>query len=162
MRKVLLLGIAVLLLDSAIARGIGFDYPPQGKKVSPLKHWPAGLADLINSAERVHGFVVNASYTCYFRGDTTALNEFLDAYSRLPGARLQLVLHSGTPDVARNIAADWKLHATPSRRKGDEPTGLEPRPFVTRVDVWLGGSIKLDQLRIPENLTEIGGETSKP
>jgi len=151
---------ALALLIPTMALGLGADHPSGA--VNNDK-WPKGLAELVNGGKRVHGFFVNEIDILFFRGDASALNTFLTRYSELPGTQLRVVLHPGQIEAKspwdkqpRKIAADWKLHAGPYEEGGAEPKSGE---FVTRVDVWLGGSIKLEELRVPANVTvESGGE----
>jgi hypothetical protein len=151
---------ALALLIPTIACGLGADH---SRGAVNNDKWPKGLAELVNSANRVHGFFVNEIDILFFRGDAPALNTFLTKYSELPGTKLQLVLHPGKLEAKspwdkqpRKIAADWKLYAAPYEESGAEPKSGE---FVTRVDVWLGGSVKLEELRVPANVTvESGGE----
>jgi hypothetical protein len=65
-------------------------------------------------------------------------------------------LHPGKPELQspwdgrpRAIVADWKRYAAPHDEAGARPEAGE---FVTRVDVWLGGAVKWDQLRVPANV----------
>jgi len=46
------------------------------------KDWPAGLADLLNSRERVYAYWFNWFDYFYYSGDTDAFNAFLKQYSR--------------------------------------------------------------------------------
>lgn len=152
--------VALALLIPTVAWGLGADHPS-----TPISNdkWPKGLAELVNGENRVHGYFVNAIDILFFRGDASALNAFLTDYSRLAGTQLRLVLHPGKLEVKspwdeqrRNLEADWKLYAAPYEEDGARPKSGE---FVTRVDVWLGGSVKLEELRVPANVAvESGGE----
>jgi hypothetical protein len=151
---------ALALLIPTIAWGLGADHR---SGAIDNNQWPKGLAALVSGDNRVHGFFVNETDILFFRGDALALNTFLTKYSELLGTKLQLVLHPGKLEVKspwdkqpRKIAADWKLYAAPYEEGGAQPKSGE---FVTRVDVWLGGSVKLEELRVPANVTvKSGGE----
>ena len=110
----------------------------------------------------VHGYFVNWEDVFFFAGDTAALNKFLEGYAKTPDAVLRVVLHPGPKKARspwdkedRDIPADWSLYVW---NKG----GPGGPPAPTRVDVWLGGKIKLDELRVPANVAvESGGEIDK-
>lgn len=155
--------IAFAFLIPAIAWSVGADHPSH-----PITNdqWPEGLAELVNRDNRVHGYFVNFEDILFFQGDTTALNAFLEQYAKLANTRLKVVIHPGKLEVKspwddepRNISADWRLYASPFTRDQLQAGRLKPGPFVTCVDVWLGGSVNLKELRVPKNvLVESGGE----
>ena len=163
MRKVAVAGIILALLIPTVAWALGSDHPKQ-----PVNNdkWPKGLAELVNADNRVHGYFVNWEDVFFFRGDTASLNAFLNGYAQLPDTKLKVVLHPGKLEVSspwdkqpRDVAADWKLYATPFTRDQVQAAGVKPGPFVTRIDIWLGASIRLDEIRVPANvLVESGGE----
>ena len=131
--------------------------------------WPAGLAELVNSENRVHGYFVNWEDVFFFRGDTAGLNQFLAKYSTLPAAKLELIVHAGKLEVKspwdkqpREIVANWRLYTSPFEREQLTANGLKPGDFVTRVDVWLGDAIKLTELQVPQNVSvKSGGEIER-
>ena len=155
--------IAVAAMPVALAWAFGADHPE--KPVTNPK-WPAGLSELVNVDNRVHGYFVNFEDVFFFRGDTRSLNAFLERYAKLPGAELRVVLHPGKLAVrspwdkqSRAAEGDWKLYASPLSRERVKADDFEPRRFHTRVDVWLGGSVTLDGLQVPDNVSvESGGE----
>ena len=163
MRRFAIVVMILASLASTPAWGLGADHPRQ-----PVNNdkWPRGLAALVNADNRVHGFFVNWEDVFFFKGDTAALNDFLTKYAELPDTRLHVVVHPGRLEVrspwdtqARDIAGDWKLYASPFTREQVQAEPLKPGPFVTRVDVWLGGSVTLGELRVPGNVSvESGGE----
>jgi hypothetical protein len=121
--------------------------------------------ELVNVPQRVHGYFVNWEDVFFFSGNTDSLNAFLVQYQALAGTKLQVVLHTGTPQVKspwdkqpRNVVADWKLYTTPFTREqfeaaAREKDGKQNRgPFVTKLDVWTGVQIKLDLLMIPADV----------
>ena len=155
--------VVMMLLVPSVAQGMGADYSK-----NPVKNdkWPTGLAELVNAGNLVHGYFVNWEDIFFFRGDTAGLNEFLAKYARLPDTTLRVVIHPGRLHVRspwdkkpRDIVADWKLYASPLTRDPERAGKFKPGPFVTRLDVWLGGSVKLSELRVPDNVSvESGGE----
>jgi hypothetical protein len=128
--------------------------------------WPAGLAEIVNADNRVHGYFVNWQDVFFFRGDTGALNAFMDKCAKLPGTMLKIVIHPGKLEVKspwdkapRDIAANWQLYTTPFERQQLENDHVKPGPFVSREDEWLGETLKLADIKIPANVTvESGGE----
>ena len=158
MRQSIVAAIVLGLLLPALAWGLGRDYP---KGPIGVSGWPAGLAELVNVDNRVHGFFVNSQDVIFFSGNTNALNDFLTKYSKLPNTKLQLVIHTGKLEVrspwdpaARDIAADWKL-STGLHEADAKQTAAGM--FGTRVDVWLSGSIQLGDLKVPQNVTVTSG-----
>jgi len=163
MRRFAIAIITLMFLVPTLVWALGSDHPKQ-----PVNNdkWPKGLAELVNAENRVHGYFVNWEDVFFFKGDTAALNDFLTKYSRLPDTTLHVVIHPGRLEVRspwdkqpRDIAADWQIYASPFTRDQVQAAGVKPGPFVTRLDVWLGGSVKLDELRVPEKVSvESGGE----
>ena len=156
----------LLVIAASLAYGLGADHTgPVG--IAHADKWPEGLKELADHRLRVHGFCVNSEDVFFFSGDTTKLNAFLTDYAKLRKTTLEIVLHPGKKNARspwdkkpRNISVDWALYASP------HPVGsagrlrtARPGPFVTRIDVWLGGQIELDGLRVPSKVAvKSGGE----
>ena len=112
----------------------------------------------------VHGYMVNWTDTFFFAGDTAAFNKFVEGYSKRHDLNRRVVLHVGTKKARspwdkadRDIAVDWSYHVWNTR----PPVAGGP-PAPSRVDVWLGSRIKLEDLRIPANVEVVsGGEIEK-
>lgn len=160
------LAFIVFLLAVGPALGVGADHPA-GPVAFSDRH-PAGLADLVNRRDRVHGYWVNFEDVFFHRGDTAALNIFLEAYARLPKARLKVVLHPGSLKVRspwdqadRELAADWRFYGSllpPDFPKNPNPDGF----YHTQVDVYLGGRLKLADLKVPAGVSvESSGEIER-
>src|SRR5262249_17849404 len=130
--------------------------------------WPEGMKDLANRPDRVHGYWVNETDVFFYNGDSKAFNEFADGYSQLKGTQLRVVLHAGTKKArspwdtaARDIPDAWSLHA-PSDPLDKDGVPKAGNGYYTRVDVWLGSQVKLEELRIPANVEVVsGGEIEK-
>jgi len=148
------------------ALALGSDHP-QGP-VAGNNLWPEGLKELVNRPDRVHGYFVNETDVFFYNGDSKALNEFLDGNSKLTNTALRVVIHAGTKKARspwdkaeRNIPVAWSFHASSSPLDGLSVPNAGGR-FYTRVDVWLGSQVKLEELRIPANIEVIsGGEIEK-
>jgi hypothetical protein len=165
--RVVMLG-AVLLMG-ANAFGLGSDYSTNN--VAQLASWPKGVAELVNSTNRVHGFFVNENDLFFFQGGTNELNLFLQAYSRIEGIeRHELVLHEGVGDAKSPWekdprVCDWSISGYPKSwakihelsaqgtnsvetlRAASKVTG-----YILTVNFWTGGKIAFDQIKIPENV----------
>jgi len=122
--------------------------------------WPEGLLELVNAENRVHGFIVHLEEVFFFEGSTEDFNTFIQQFSKLPNTRLELVLHPGNLEVRspwdkepRDLAAAWKLYASPFSPEQLKNYDLEKAPFFARVDVWLGEGLKLSELEISENIS---------
>ena len=139
--------LTVLFFAAPEVFGLGSDHP--NGLVDGHPHWPQGLKDLVNREGRVHGFWVNEVDVFFYAGDTQAFNQFLEGYAKLPKTSLTVVIHPGAKNARsswdkqdRDLPAQWSLQTG-----GDSQDGR----FVTRVDLWLGSRIRLEDLRIPEN-----------
>src|SRR5262245_47524439 len=113
----------------------------------------------------VHGYMVNWTDTFFFAGDTAAFNKFVEGYSQRTNLELRVVIHVGTTkarspwdQVDRNIPADWSYYVWNT----GAPVVAGGKRAPSRVDVWLGSRIKLEDLRIPANVEVVsGGEIEK-
>ncbi len=160
--------VLITLMGSIPALPMGGDHPA-GEPIGQHPEWPAGLADLLNSGGRVHGYWVNANDWFFYAGDTEALNEFLQKYSRLKGTPLTLVLRPGrglTGELGggeKNIAYDWEVQV---RRRGwsreglPDPTG-EKGGYVVIAEVWAEGQIKLSKVEVPLNVKVKWGDANE-
>jgi len=98
----------------------------------------------------VHGYWINQSDVFFHAGDARALNQQL---AKLNGSKLQIVLHTGTKKARspwdkadRPIDVDWTVTTGPMASGLNSFTATGE----TRVDIWLGGKIRKDDLTIPE------------
>ncbi len=107
---------------------------PAGVPMGQQPDWPAGLADLLNSAGRVYGYWVNANDWFFYAGDTDDFNDFLKRYSKLKDTPLTFVLHSARGKTGHlgygeeKIDYDWEVKLF---RRGWHPEA-PPDPTVTR------------------------------
>jgi len=116
-----------------------------GVPVAQNKHWPAGLAEVLNGGGRVYGYLFFPGNRFFFAGDTEAFNQFLNQYARLKDTPLNLVLHPGLGKARRlggkgEIPFDWKVDV------------LRRSKYVVIVEVWLGGGVQLSELKVPANV----------
>ena len=116
MRATIMIGALVFVAGHAF--GLGMDYP-NDRPVNNNPSWPKGMAKLVNTTNRVHGFFVNAEDIFFFSGSATNLTAFLADYSQMQGVeKHRLILHEGvgeakSPWEKTGRACDWKLYGCP-------------------------------------------------
>ncbi len=106
----------------------------------------------------------------YYAGDAKALSAFLADCAALDTKEpvsirdkvVTLVLHPGQAPLKEGRPYDWEAHWE-VRMQEPKVSGInEWRHFyvVTKIDVWLGGKVRLDQLKVPPTIIEVrsGGE----
>jgi len=130
-----------------------------GHPVIPQPGWPAGLADLLNDPGRVYGYWINGIDHFYYAGDSEAFNQFAEQYAKLKGTPLTLVVHPGRGREMRledrRIRYGWEVRVDGRRSVGER----EDRRDVVSVEVWLGGQIELDKMKVPIDVkVESGNE----
>jgi len=124
--------------------------------------WPEEFREIFNRKDRVHGYFVNSGDVFYYAGDTKACNEFLEQCSKLGDADHELILHPGRAKVRspwdkedRDIEAEWRLYA-------DRRPRTPGKKYLVQVDLWLGGKVSLEDLKVPDDFTvRSGGEIEK-
>lgn len=140
---------------SALAIGTDYEKPP----APGPDWWTPDLQKLVLNEHWVHGYLINAEDKHFFAGSTEGLNKFLQEYSRLDQARLEIVLHEGTKQAAspwnesgKGPQADWALYTAPRDWLKTSPHTRvtdSDAPIITKIDIWLGGNIDVDDLKIP-------------
>ena len=138
-----------ILMLCAWALSMATEYGP-----GPIVHqptWPAGLAGVLNSQDRVYGYWVGSSEDyVYYTGDTAEFEAFIGQLSALRGVPVTLVLHDG-PGYAhrlgdnsrRRFAFDWEV----SIERDSE--GRASQADIT-VDLWLGRHVRLREIKVPK------------
>jgi len=127
-----------------------------GRPVYDSRAWPE-LGSLLNRPGRVYGYSYFSGNRFYYAGDTGEFNAFLEAYARLKGTPLTLVVHAGPGREKRwleskNIRCDWKVDVALRRRPAERREGVT-------VAVWLGGQVELDKMKVPLTIkVNSGGE----
>jgi hypothetical protein len=164
------LALCVALLLPSFVLAIGGDHP--AGPITGGKSWPYGMEDLVNRKDRIHGYWVNAEDIFFFAGETQALNDFFTKYAKLNDTKLVIVLHPGTHDARspwdkgeQAAKADWRLYIAPKSWVIDDPEqkikATDPAT-ISKVDVWLGGKVKLAYLRVPKEVAlESGSDSTK-
>ncbi len=112
----------------------------------------------------VHGYWVNLTSVTYFTGDAATLNDHfgtLGLKAKATYATKKVVLHPGPKKASspwdnaeRNISTDWSVTLWLDG-------GMNPGAHL-QIDIWLGGQVKLEDLRIPADVEVVsGGEIEK-
>jgi hypothetical protein len=148
------------------ALAIGADHPKGA--VAGNSQWPEGLKGLVNRTDRVHGYWVNETDVFFYNGDSQAFNQFMEGYRKLKNTGLRVVIHAGTKKARspwdkaeRDIPIAWSMHASSGPLAGFGVPKAGDR-FYTRIDVWLGSPVKLEELHIPATIEVMsGGEIEK-
>lgn len=151
------------------AFALGGDYGPDALKMCPGS---------IGGQTPVHGRWHEWEQVFFYAGDAGAFNPFIEAYSKLPHRKLHVVMHrepkqAASPWRQPDTPADWSLYVSNewntgtallpkvrTNEAGDmEIIEMEPmdEPTPTCVDVWIGGRLKLADLRIPAALPVTAG-----
>ena len=147
--------LCVLLMvatTAATALGLGADF--SAKEIAAMgKHC-------------VHGYWVNELTSYFYRGDAAAFNEHIkkldeQALAPVTWASRKVILHIGPKKAAspwdktpRDIACDW--HVTTWMGDGPKPDE-GPYPTHRQIDIWLGGNLKLEDLKIPADYEVVSG-----
>jgi hypothetical protein len=174
MKPISQLILPVLLMAVALIPGrvwgLGSDYFTN-RVDNPF--WPQGIAGLVNTTNRVHGFFVNEEDIFFFRGDPTGFEAFLDAYSRIGNvAKHEVVLHEGageakSPWAKTGKPCDWSLYVCPQSwlalpdhvpATGTNSAAVErsvATNYVVTVNFWTGGAIPFDRVKVPANVKVI-------
>ena len=159
MSRLFPIAIVGIALTPILAFGMGADHSPGDL---PLHEgWPAGVYDIVNQANRVHGFWVNSSDILFYQGSHAELHKMIRECAAAPNVNLVIVLHAGSgvaesPWSKQPVGpADWSVTIY-----GDQPITKHQRNIA--IDIWFGGSLTLSDLVIPTSVTvKSGGEIEK-
>jgi hypothetical protein len=122
-----------------------------------------GLAGV--SKHCVHGYWVNELTSYYYRGDAAAFHTEIKKLDENPlpvtWASRQVILRIGPKKAAspwdktpRDIATDWQI----TTWIGEEPPAANGSLAQhLKIEIWLGGNLKLEELKIPEGYEVIPG-----
>ena len=130
--------------------GLGADHPKDGVSSDA---WPKGMAAIVNSPQRIHGYFVNAEDVFFFVGDQKQFEELLMAYAKVDGlVAHKIVIHEGR-GLARSpwqetggVACDWMVYGCPASWKRADPAA---KGYILEVHLWKEGKIKVDTLELP-------------
>jgi len=136
------------------------------------------LEKLANRPTRVHGVCVdkNADFPdpilgftgagdFYYSGNVKQLNEFLRDFTLLKSqplskdVPLRVILHPGRAAPVAGKSYDWRMCWDMGWGELEAGKNLVARYVVTGIHVWLGGNVKLDELKVPAAIeVSSGGE----
>lgn len=153
--------IAALVLFCGIeAFPMGGSYPTD--RPLHFNKGPKGLAEIVDTKNRVHGLWVNWNDWFYYSGDAKVFNGVLEKYAKLEGIPHILVLHedagmTGGLGDPKDIPFDWEIGVW--MRWGNMGIPKDPNdPGSTQVAVvqlHLGGrpgvrpGVKLEDVKVP-------------
>jgi len=176
-KRMLMLACAtVIILACGVALyGLAMELPNEGPVELGWK-FPAGVADLASSRNRVHGFMSTFGYAdLWYVGDAKAFNAYLAEYAKFKDLLLELVIHPAPGSSLRQYVSeprthyDWELSvkwgiALQENRKDDRAEGhavttLRPEGFAVTLHLFLSDAITLDDIVVPANVeVKSGGE----
>jgi hypothetical protein len=157
LRLIIAIGILLLTVSSAWSMGLesfGNNHLSDANYVD----WP-NVTPIINDAHRVYHSWVNGNEHFYFAGDTVALNAAIKSFAAIKADRLTIVLRPGPGKVnsfnnKQSFTFNWNLHLLGgiSKSMAKEELGSniwDPSPYL---HVYVGDSIKLDEIEIPKGV----------
>jgi len=170
MRKTLL-GLSatvVVLACGAALYGLAMELPNEGP-VELGWEFPAGIADLASSRNRVHGFMSTFGYAdLWYAGDAKAFNAYLAEYARLKDLPLQLVIHPAPGSSLRQYVSeprahyDWELSVKWDVALREGPKDDKAGGFAVTLHLFLSDAVTLDDIVVPANVeVKSGGEIEK-
>jgi hypothetical protein len=179
-----LLAMLLAMTLGVRAYALGSDHP--ANYPVNLTEVPAGVNELINQTNRVHGYFVNAEDRFFYAGGTAAFEAFLAQYAKLAGiAGHRLIVHAGrgqakSPwDKGEGKGCDWMMDVAPVSwieghrevvrdTKADTPKSGN-REYLVEIHVWTAGNVDLANVTIPaivkvqnENQPEHKDKSAKP
>lgn len=158
--RVLAILVSLLATPSANLFALGENHEPGKIRENYNKQWPAGLLELVNSADRVGGFWVNQNDYFFYKGDAKAINKFVADYGKIPNTPVSVVVHAGAKALTGKLGEkhetpyNWELHVS---RRGwgtpRDPRNSEESPgYVATVHIWLSDAITLKELELPKHV----------
>lgn len=146
--------VLISLLATADAFGLGSDFS---------KEELSRNGELVKGQTPVHGYWVNWEDMFFYSGDTGELNRFLESYAKMTGHTRRVVIHAGGKKARspwdmtdRDIPTDWSFY------RWNTGSAENAKPAPSRVDIWIGTRIKLDELQVPAGIeVTSGGEIER-
>jgi len=166
---------AVVLACGAALYGLARELPNEGPVELGWK-FPAGVADLASSRNRVHGFMSTFGYAdLWYAGDAKTFNAYLAEYAKLKDLPLQLVIHPAPGSKLRQYVSeprvhyDWELSIRwgialredpkDPKAEGHAVTTLRPEGFAVTLHLYLSDAVTLDDIVVPAGVeVKSGGE----
>jgi len=164
-RKALICTVTADVLAAGLpVHGLTTELATQG----PLRGWgwPAGVAELAGSRDRVKGHWSTFGHgSLYYAGDAKAFKVFLDRYARVKDFPARLVLHPATGQKGRRYVTQPSTHydraliiETGMAIEREKAKGEPAVPRAT-LHLYLSDSIGVEDLQVPLNVeVHSGGE----
>jgi hypothetical protein len=162
MRHLLIFFLLAFLSTSSASPiyALGENHEPGKIRENYNMEWPAGLIEIVNSADRVGGYWVNQNDYFFYKGDVKAISKFVAEYGKIPNTPVSVVLHTGAKALTGKLGEkhetpyNWELHIS---RRGwgtpRDPRNSEKEPgYVATVHVWLSDAITLKELELPKHV----------
>ncbi len=113
-----------------------------------------------HGANCVHGYFVNDTDVFFFAGEAAEFNQAAAALAKKKGVKLRIIVHAGAKKARspwdkadRDIPVDWSVTTYgPITREV-----LKQEAETIKIDVWLGGKIKKDEVKYPPGTEVISG-----
>jgi len=157
MKTILNISVLTFLLVAAPSQcfALGADHPKGA--LHKASHWPEGLAKLVNSPGRIHGYFVNATDVFFFTGNQESFAIFLQEYARMEGlTSRKIVIHPGLGRAKspwqkdKGLKCDWKIEGIPAAEKSGDRNA---KGYILQIHVWEDGGIKVDKDKLPTGMT---------
>jgi len=151
--------VGLLLLAVSNAWGLGLEHVGNDSLSNAnYKKW-RNVMPVINDTHRVYHRWVNGDEHFFFKGNTVALNAALKNFAAIEADRLTVVLRPAPGKTSslmrdRSFAFNWNLHLLGGIAKHMSTLEFgsniwDPNPYL---QVYVGESIKLDRIEIPEGV----------
>jgi hypothetical protein len=145
-----------LLITPSYCFGLGADH--KNGDLPQHEGWTSGTYEAVNRPSRVHGYWINSSDTLFYKGMKSELNEMMLKLSEANEGKTVVVLHAAS-GIAQSPwsknpidTADWSVTISGSE-------AIASMQNQIKIDIWLGGSIGLDDLQVPPSVDlKSGGE----
>ena len=141
--------LGTFFLISSTAFGMGSDH--KKGDLPPHDGWPVGTYEAVNLPCRVHGYWINSSDTLFYKDGNAVLEEMLQKLGSIQGLTVRVILHPSKV-IAKS---PWSKEVLDS---ADWTVTISGKEAITQiqnqvtVDIWLGGNVSLDDLKIPQDI----------
>lgn len=155
--------VLIVLSRPGMLRGAGME-EFGNSPLSPANYveWP-GLVEVADDDCRVYTSWVNGNEDFYFAGTTEQLNESLKEFAEIKVKTHEVLIRPGpgkahTFNRERTLDCNWhvNVHGGISKIVTTKDQGDKIWPADPTMEIWIGGSIELDKIKIPEGVTVLG------
>ncbi|HUE72234.1 MAG TPA: hypothetical protein VMP01_15225 [Pirellulaceae bacterium] len=124
--------------------------------------WP-GLFELASDKCRVYSNWVNGNENFHFAGTADQLNEALKKFAAIKAAKHEVLIRPGPGKVhsfnrERTLDCNWhvNVHGGISKHLTTRDKAEHFWPGEPTMTIWIGGTIDLAKIKIPEGVTVVG------